>query len=1053
MKMKIKTIAIITIILVCIVPSACASSVRIAETSSTPVQDDSIKITETLSVSTQGSFIKTQEFLSTSGQSIIKSESHTPVVLRGVNFPSDMTITLEDYENVSALNANMVRLALDFNEFSSSPDWAWLNQQIEWARQNEVYITLVLDFQSSYAIWGSSSLQEDVIAFWASIASRYANNSTIAAYDLFNSPAPDNLDQWQSLAERIATSIRDANDQHILIMQGTRSPERSFIYIDDANTVLGFSFFKPSNFTELNQGQYPATELFMPDWSDFVGLQGISSFNVPLGTTNWHETPSPLTLIVDRKKLIGIPSMNCQNSLGDVYFSNFVVEEYDEDGRFLGNIVNIDFSEDRFWGPWSYQDSATIELVDDELFGRTIKFSPTHEEQPATGTVADLNYAFEITTEHSYSIYGWIRGENVQAGTDCKFYVEVNNFVGNDPLLMWDKEHLNYELSRLANYGVHHNHPMMLVDFGARRTTSFKGGEKWLEDMLVSLDELGINYAYNSLRDDWWGLFEMDGTTDLSFDKVFSTHVGNTPEMGLTQIKDTTQVDVGVDTSLGFIRARGQELVVGPKDEVIYLQGINFGNSNYAGNFQDIPHHAKRDFFSVRDIGMNVIRFNLSYEFFEKDDMPYQYDQEAWTWLDEQIAWAKEAGVYIILNMHIVPGQMNDNMQLTADPEDQKRAVALWGAIAERYKNETTIAGYDLINEPYGITKAEYKRYLQLLVDTIRAVDPNHLIIVEAINLAPPQFVLVDDGNVMYDFHFYRPYDFTHENVNNQINSGTYPDEDYLELNFETLRVLEITRTRALSSGSSDWALFESPIQEPASQGNGTVIGYGKINCNRNAGTAYFGDVQIIEGDPESGTESIVRDIVINHNLQTWTYPSPPSNVFGMSPLNPAGISNGRSLTISGVNGLAYIEFARQSFEATPSASYQITGWMRGEDITAGSDCHLLIEWFQLPDDEILVRHNKAYLYELIMNGVTFGQEQDVPINVGEFGVIQTTQYPHKGGLVWLDDMLTLLVENNLNFTYWDYHGSWGIYHDMERYPDTTDAQSGMIDVFEKHLK
>jgi endoglucanase len=1048
MKTK-KYISITVLILAAAALTACANSSQISN-------DDLSAPTQTAAIETLSTLEKNNPlgFLSTSGQAILNSESLEPVILRGVNFPKEMEISFADYESVNELNANMVRLALDFNEFSSNPDWDWLDQQIEWSKQNEVYITLVLDFQSSYAVWGSSSLQEDVIAFWASIASRYSHDSTIAAYDLFNSPAPDNLDQWQSLAERIATSIRDANDQHILIVQGTRNPERSFIYIDDPNIILGFLFFKPSNFTELNQGQYPVTELFMPDWSDFVGSQGINSFNVPLGTTNWHETQSPLTLIVDRKKLIGIPSLNCQNSLGDVYFSNFVVEEYDEDGRFLGNIVDIDFSEDRFWGPWSYQDSATIELVNDELFGSVVKFSPTHEGQPATGTVADLNYAFEITTERSYSIYGWIRGEKVQDGTDCKFLVEVNNFIGNDPLLVWDKEHLKYELSRLANYGAHHDYPMMLVDFGTRRTTSFKGGEKWLEDMLAILDELGINYAYNSLRDDQWGLFKMDGTSDLSLDKVLSTHIGNKPEMSLPQTQDISEVDVGVGTDLGFIRARGQELVVGSKDEIIYLQGINFSNFNYTGDFQDIPHHTKRDFFSVRDMGMNVIRFGLSYEFFEKDDMPYQYNQEAWVWLDKQIAWAKEAGVYVILNMHIVPGQMNDNMMgLTTNLEHQKRTAALWKAIAERYRDETTIAGYDLINEPSFITETEYQSYAQLLIDTIRDVDPNHLIIVEAINFEPPLFVLVDDENVMYDFHFYRPYDFTHENGSDQISSGTYPDEDYLELNFETLRALEITRTPALSSGSSDWALFESPIEEPGSQGNGTVIGYGKINCNRNAGTAYFGDVQIVEIDPESDTELIVRDIVINHNLQIWTNSSSASDVFGMSPLNPHNTLSGRALTIAGVNNWASIEFARQSFDAMPGASYQIKGWMRGDDITVGSDCHLLIEWFQLPENETLVHHNQAYLQDLIMSGVTFGQEQGVPVNVGEFGVIETTQYPHKGGLVWLDDMLTLLIENNLNFTYWEYHGSWGIYHDMERYPDAADAQPGMIEVFEKHLK
>ena len=102
--MKTKIITSVTaIILVCTVLSACASSNHTTGTSSMPTQDSSINV---------------QGFLSTSGQSIINSESGIPVVLRGVNFPSDMTITIEDYKNLDVLNANMVRLALDFSEVS-----------------------------------------------------------------------------------------------------------------------------------------------------------------------------------------------------------------------------------------------------------------------------------------------------------------------------------------------------------------------------------------------------------------------------------------------------------------------------------------------------------------------------------------------------------------------------------------------------------------------------------------------------------------------------------------------------------------------------------------------------------------------------------------------------------------------------------------------------------------------------------------------------------------------------------------------------------------------
>ena len=58
--------------------------------------------------------------------------------------------------------------------------------------------------------------------------------------------------------------------------------------------------------------------------------------------------------------------------------------------------------------------------------------------------------------------------------------------------------------------------------------------------------------------------------------------------------------------------------------------------------------------------------------------------------------------------MHAAPGGQSPGEIADADgvaelwtkKENQDHLIEIWGEIARRYSNETTIGGYDLINEP-----------------------------------------------------------------------------------------------------------------------------------------------------------------------------------------------------------------------------------------------------------------------------------------------------------------------------------------------------------------
>ncbi|NJP35388.1 cellulase family glycosylhydrolase [Micromonospora thermarum] len=128
-------------------------------------------------------------------------------------------------------------------------------------------------------------------------------------------------------------------------------------------------------------------------------------------------------------------------------------------------------------------------------------------------------------------------------------------------------------------------------------------------------------------------------------------------------------------------------------------------------------------------------------------------------------------GLWVVLDLHGAPGGQtgtniddspNGRPELFTERRYQEQTIALWQALAARYRDEPVVAGYDLLNEPL---PNEYQdRYATELVglyreltDAIRAVDPHHLIIYEGTHWASNWdiFTEVWDPQSVLQFHRY----------------------------------------------------------------------------------------------------------------------------------------------------------------------------------------------------------------------------------------------------------------------------------------------------------
>ena len=146
---------------------------------------------------------------------------------------------------------------------------------------------------------------------------------------------------------------------------------------------------------------------------------------------------------------------------------------------------------------------------------------------------------------------------------------------------------------------------------------------------------------------------------------------------------------------------------------------------------------------------------------------------DAFTVLDWLVTNCAARGIYVVIDMHGVvggqsasdtTGRQNQNQYWTSST-DQSATAFLWTQIAAHYNGNSTVAGYDLINEPYGTnnsttTAVVWPAYASLYA-AIRSVDPGHIIIMEGTfgswNWSMlPNPSLYGWTNVVYSMHEYQ---------------------------------------------------------------------------------------------------------------------------------------------------------------------------------------------------------------------------------------------------------------------------------------------------------
>jgi endoglucanase len=200
-----------------------------------------------------------------------------------------------------------------------------------------------------------------------------------------------------------------------------------------------------------------------------------------------------------------------------------------------------------------------------------------------------------------------------------------------------------------------------------------------------------------------------------------------------------------------------------------FAKGMNLSNwleATWQTNYPTPNGYTKADLLNMKEAGITSIRLPICFAFITDSVAPYTVNENhaLFERIDTVISWCEELDMMLIIDNHHEWDIYNYNWRNKID-----RFAHLWGVVAQRYSylNPEQFS-FELLNEPgFGFELDSLYIVFNKAIDSVRQHAPNHSIIVSPnfassgqafANLQP-----LSDTNLIYTWHTYDPYQFTHQ--------------------------------------------------------------------------------------------------------------------------------------------------------------------------------------------------------------------------------------------------------------------------------------------------
>ena len=165
------------------------------------------------------------------------------------------------------------------------------------------------------------------------------------------------------------------------------------------------------------------------------------------------------------------------------------------------------------------------------------------------------------------------------------------------------------------------------------------------------------------------------------------------------------------------------------------------------------------DFQLLKKLGFKSIRLPVAFEYFQANNSSINKILER---VDEILKLCHLYGFKLIICYH--SGNLTENTYQVETP----KVIELWTTLSKRYINQNADnLFFELYNEPPHMNPGIWEDAANNIITAIRKIDRNRTLIVGASNFNSiyelSRTTPFADQNVIYTFHFYEPFFFTHQ--------------------------------------------------------------------------------------------------------------------------------------------------------------------------------------------------------------------------------------------------------------------------------------------------
>jgi aryl-phospho-beta-D-glucosidase BglC (GH1 family) len=194
-----------------------------------------------------------------------------------------------------------------------------------------------------------------------------------------------------------------------------------------------------------------------------------------------------------------------------------------------------------------------------------------------------------------------------------------------------------------------------------------------------------------------------------------------------------------------------------------FLRGMNIGNALEAPEPGIWGVTIQKSYLeTIAEAGFNAVRIPARFSSHTGLPPDYSIDPAFLNTVDEVIHWGLDAGLIVILDFH-------GFTELMFNPtENENQFLKIWEQLSEHYQSYPDSLWFELINEPSENLNADHwNDLIEKSLQTIRQTNPQRKVLVGGVNYSTMDTLylldLPTDPNLIGVFHFYDPFDFTHQ--------------------------------------------------------------------------------------------------------------------------------------------------------------------------------------------------------------------------------------------------------------------------------------------------